>query len=159
MSLCHKMERDAFERYLFIQNYFDKCSCLWSPILSLYLLICASAGAYYYTIMLLQYSRTHSLDVWHVELLAAMVFFFGLIVFTVAYANGSVDSIASGFQFSGRSDYSMIGGRDAWVEYVANAPIYWYIFGFAITKGWLLSFLGGLASSVVAAAVLAFFLI
>ena len=83
------MERDAFERYLFIQNYFDKCSLLWSPILALYLMICTSAAAYYYAIILCEYSRTHIINLEHVELLVATVVFFGLIIFTLWPINSS----------------------------------------------------------------------
>ena len=48
-------------------------------------------------------------------------------------------------------------GRRVWIDYVAEAPVYWYIFGFALTRAWLGAFIGGGISSIAGGALLVFF--
>ena len=46
--------------------------------------------------------------------------------------------------------------RDVWTAYVMAAPIYWFIFGFAITRSWLLGFFGGGVSTLTGTALVIF---
>lgn len=48
------------------------------------------------------------------------------------------------------SDFEVIGGRTLWLEYIKENPIYWTIYGFAITAPVLRSFAVGAVSSVAA---------
>lgn len=52
-----------------------------------------------------------------------------------------------------RADFELIGGRDEWLEFLKENPIYWTIFGFAITPQ-VLSTLGITAVTSLGAAIL-----
>lgn len=56
-----------------------------------------------------------------------------------------------------RFDFEVIGGREEWIDFITDNPIYWTVFGFAITPTTLSTLLAGAVTSLGAAAI-SFFL-
>jgi hypothetical protein len=65
------------------------------------------------------------------------------VLFVIMHANSAMDLLREGIVNSSDEDFSLIGARDNWIKFIDEAPCYWYIFGFAITKGWMIGFLSG----------------
>jgi hypothetical protein len=88
------------------------------------------------------------------------------VMLCTSYANSAVDKILKSFTYSGVDDYDLLGEqkeggeggegnpRETWTAYIAEAPIYWYIFGFAITRAWIIGFVGGGLSTLAGTALL-----
>lgn len=148
------IERDAYERYLFTHTYFTEASSQWS----LYLFICLAATfalclECYLTLIYL-YAKYQEVNVNYITLCIVNALFFTLVFCCMAYANSAVEKVHDGFVYAGSNDYALMGGRAAWLEYVNKAPIYWYIFGFAIKRSEVISYIGGLISAAVAGVIM-----
>ena len=86
------------------------------------------------------------------------------VMLCTSYANSAVDKIQKSFTYAAIDDYSLLGSlepdatpsREEWTAYVESAPIYWYIFGFAITRSWIIGFVGGGLSTLAGTALLIF---
>eukprot|EP01038_Epipyxis_sp_PR26KG_P016203 gene16203-22039_t len=121
------IQRDAHERYLVVQNYMHESSVLWGKLLAAVLV----TGGFALAVVL-------------------------YVIICVAYANGAVDRIAKGFKYAAEKDFELLGSRESWLTYIEQAPIYWYIFGFAITRPWLFSFIGGGISAIVGGVIMSY---
>jgi len=150
------IERDAYERYLFTHTFFMEASQDWSLYISLCLFISAALFAQSYFTIIYLYSTTQYLSVPFVLLCLVNGLFFSLVFATMAYANGSVENLTAGFTYSGANDYTLIGSRSAWLSYVTEAPIYWYIFGFAIKRSDIASYLGGVISAILGGVIMSY---
>lgn len=145
-----RIKRDAYERYLFAEYFMQQASSLWGPLIMFTLVTSVALFAYNYYAILYTYiaygGQFATFSVLTAFSVAGMTFF---LIYTLAYANAATDKISNGFSFSAQKDYSLIGDRESWIAYVAEAPIYWYILGFAITRGWLISYFAGAVTAVV----------
>lgn len=151
------IKRDAYERYLFCHNYMDSASSTWSVALFLLLAVSCMLFVYGYSLILYVYKVSGYLEPSFMGICAVTA---GMIIFVLicmTYANAAVDNITKAFCFCSVEDYKLLGGREEWMEYTEKAPVYWYIFGFAITRSWLVGFLGGSVTTVAGTAVLVMF--
>ena len=142
-QLAKLVKRDAFERYLFIQHVMKYASKLWGFSLSLFFALSLLAMIYAYGTVLWYYSNEGYVSIMAVLIGATAFVVFGFILLTLMYANSAVDLVLDGILNSSKDDYEFIGNRGDWIEFINQAPCYWYIFGFAITRTWLAGFLGG----------------
>jgi hypothetical protein len=81
--------------------------------------------------------------------MAGAIVLFLFPIYCLAYTNSAVETIMNGFSYAAPEDYEALGGRDSWLEFIRAAPLYWYVFGFAITKSWLIGFIGGIISATI----------
>lgn len=142
------IERDCYERYILIKTILEKIGKVWSPLQFAILVVDGALILYYYVLILTNGSY----------------FFFAIDMFCLAvwatptmcnsYANSAMDYLLFSLKSSGPSDYSVIGGRDNFLAFTEKTPLYWYIFGFAITPSWLAGFIGGILSAVVVGAII-----
>jgi hypothetical protein len=137
--IFNSLERDAHERYLLVRYFAQEISLRWGPFIACSLVlnsVCCVGG--YFSFLVLYTSRG-IVDLLSLLVIAynavAMVF----IVTTVAYANTNVDQLKAQFVHSADGDYSLIGGREAWLAYIDQTPVHWTVFGFPITITWILS--------------------
>jgi hypothetical protein len=153
-SLVHVqclLERDAYERYLFTHAYFKEATGRWTVFLTITLVCTFLLALQSYLTIVYIYTFESYIDINYVTVCVVNVVFFSVIGASLAYANSAVEHIKEGFLYCGANDYSLIGGREAWLEYVDKAPIYWYVFGVAIKQSDFAAFVGGLASAAIAA--------
>jgi hypothetical protein len=68
-------------------------------------------------------------------------------VLLLADVNSACDNIKVTVVQSREHDFEVIGGRQAWLDYLNSFPVQWYILGFAITKSWLTGFVGGVVTT------------
>jgi hypothetical protein len=148
------IERDAYERYLFTHTYFAEASNQWSLYLFLCLAITFGLCLEAYLTVIYLYAKYLYVDVNYTVVCALNALVFTLVFACMAYANSAVEKVRDGFLYAGTNDYALIGGREAWLEYVEKAPIYWYIFGFAIKRSDVISYVGGIVSAAVAGVVM-----
>lgn len=150
------IERDAYERYLFTNTYFKEASSQWSFFLTVCLV--GSFGLFlsaYFTILYI-YALEQRIDNTNVILCTINATIFSFVFACMAYANGAVENIREGFLYAGAKDYALMGSRTDWLDYVDKAPIYWYIFGFAIKKSDIAAYVGGIVSAVAGGLVMSF---
>jgi hypothetical protein len=153
-SLAHLIKRDSFERYLFIQRFFGYATKLWSNVLFSALILSLIAAVYIYISAIWEYSEYGTVNQLYIfACFFDCVFMLGLIC-TLMHANSAVDLIRVGLVNSSKDDYKLIGSREEWIGFIDEAPCYWYIFGFAITRSWLFGFIGGALTAVVGAFVM-----
>mmetsp|Transcript_3185 Transcript_3185/g.5649 ORF Transcript_3185/g.5649 Transcript_3185/m.5649 type:complete len:637 (+) Transcript_3185:94-2004(+) len=151
--------RDAFERYLFINYYMSSASTIWSTYLVLMVTTNLALFLYVYFLIIWEisnYGAPSFTSILNCVVNFCMTLF---VMGCVSYANSAVEKIRNSFIYSAVDDYSIFDtddekGRRVWIDYVAEAPVYWYIFGFALTRQWLAAFVGGGISSIAAAALL-----
>lgn len=151
------LERDAFERYLFVRQVLHRCSMLWGTLLTAIIVITTLLMIYAYFDALYYFTKYETILYSDAMLLVVGATVALFIILSLMHANSAVDCILDGFQFSASADYQIIGKRDDWVAYVKDSPVYWYIFGFAITRGWLFGFVGGIITTIGTGLILAFF--
>lgn len=144
-TVASYLKRDCYERYIFIKTLMEQISQIWSGILTAALIVCSTLLVFFYTLILVSGpTPTYILIVF----ITVAVFLAPTVC--CSYANSAMDLLFFKLKTSGPGDYSVIGGRDEFIEYATNTPCYWYIFGFAITPSWLAGFLGGTVSALVA---------
>ena len=143
------IERDAYEHYLFIQEYVKQLSELWSPILVVvfFSALCL-LGLCLYEILKDKGYQNRWVFFFIIFLCVFMILF---PIYCIAYANSAMSAIHHCFHnASSPSNYKLIGGRDVWRQYLQDSSMYWCIFGLPITWGYLYSVLGTLVSAFVA---------
>jgi hypothetical protein len=138
------VKRDAYERYIYIHEIMLAFGKRWRTLLSC--LLAATGAQIIYGFYLL---FSVSLDVYLAVSMAGCIVLFLFPVYCLAYTNSAVDTIFNGFSYAAPEDYQALGGRDTWLTFITQAPLYWHIFGFAITRTWLT----GIMCSIVLAAI------
>ena len=155
------IKRDAFERYLFTNYYMSSASTIWGTYLVLMVITNLVLFLYAYFLIVWEIKEYGSFSSGLLISCGANLFMTIFVMACVSYANSAVEKINKSFVYSGVGDYSIFSteddsGRRVWIDYVAEAPVYWYIFGFALTRAWLGAFIGGGLSSIAGAALLMF---
>ena len=160
------LKRDCYERYILLKNLMEKISILWSGILVTILLASTIFSIYLYTILLFTGFALYGT----IAMLLFAICCCLTPILCCSYANSAMDKLVFRYEFhiyhfsftntnttilllhslktSGPDDYSVIGGREAFLAFANDTPCFWYIFGFAITPSWLAGFMGGSASAI-----------
>lgn len=146
--MIRSIEIDAYENYLFIQEFVRQVSNIWQGVI----IVLCSAGLLTagYCIGYFLYF----LSVGEVSLIflipTPLFLWVGLFpVYCLAYANAAIDTIRSSFQKQCTpTNYEIIGGRNQWLEYLGQSPAYWTVFGYAVTWNVLYSLIGSIIGSV-----------
>ena len=153
------LQRDAVERYLFLHNFLDSASAQWGTLLFLSMAFSLFIGIYLYFAIVYFLAETGHFraEFFGSMIVCALILIF--ILLCVSYANTAVDKMIKIFKFAGYDDYAVLGttdnsGRDHWKTYIEDTPIHWYIFGFPVTRSWLVAFVGGGVSTLAGAAIL-----
>ena len=151
----HRIERDAYEHYLFIQEFVTQNSNNWSPFLLL--LIFVSGGFVSFCLYFILTVKNVTLLSW-IWICVICIFTILFPIYCMAYANNAMNTIVTCFRTgSTPADYDILGGRDVWMNYVNEEPAYWRLFGVAITWGVLYSTIGTLSAAFVGTAISALF--
>ena len=148
--LRFRLKTDAYEHYLFIQAYVKQISDIWSPIIlflgiiSILLLMVLVARVW---------NDSYASGADYIYIGGTFLIFGVVAIFPlscIAYANGATTTIRDCFRrYSTPTNYDIIGGREAWMEYIEESPAYWTVFGFPLTWGSLYSVIGTFLGSVV----------
>ena len=140
------IENDAYEHYLLIQEFVSQFSELWSPILVIVFItaLCILGLCLYEILQDNGYTNR-----WvFIFIILICVFMMLFPIYCIAYANSSMSAIHHCFHnASSPTNYQLIGGRDMWRQYMQDSCIYWTIFGFPITWGYVYSVIGTLIST------------
>lgn len=143
------IQRDAYERYLLINNFVKEISKQWSGFLFMGIFLSlASTGITYYFIIA---APNIVWQYWFALFIEAL-----FIIYPVAclgYANKHVDNILRNFNSTSPDDYEILGSRDKWAAFTAESPLYWTILGVPVTKNVLTAYIS--AAGTVAPVVLA----
>jgi hypothetical protein len=139
VKLVSLMNRDAIERYLFMHHYFNLCSAVWSPYLAICFVVCGVSFVYNYALLIFILYTQHTLSAGTLLTVISSVILFVLLLVALSYANAAADTIWRAFNGAGKDDFQIIGGRDAWRDYVSGSPIQWTVFGVAVTRKMLVS--------------------
>lgn len=142
------IERDAYERYLLTHTYFTEASNQWSVYLFFTLGATFALFLQSYVTILYFYAKYKYVSLEYTILCIVNALVFTMVFACMSYANGAVETMLQGFLYAGANDYALLGGRDVWLEFVEKAPIYWYIFGFAIKKSDVVAYVGGGVSAI-----------
>jgi hypothetical protein len=156
------IRRDAFERYLFTNYYMESASTIWSTYLVLMIVTNVLLFLYEYFLIAWEISKYGSPSFGLVLSCVINLFMTMFVMGCVSYANSAVDKIKNSFVYAAYDDYSIFSigeenGRRLWIDYVTEAPVYWYVFGFALTRAWLGAFIGGGVSSIAGVALVVIF--
>jgi hypothetical protein len=156
------IRRDAFERYLFTNYYMESASTIWSTYLVLMVVTNVLLFMYEYFLIAWEISKYGSPSFGLVLSCVINLFMTMFVMGCVSYANSAVDKIKNSFVYAAYDDYSIFSigeenGRRLWIDYVTEAPVYWYVFGFALTRAWLGAFIGGGVSSIAGVALVVIF--
>jgi len=54
-------------------------------------------------------------------------------VISVAHANAYVYALQEQFLVAAPEDFAVLGGRDAWMDYLVKVPAVWTVYGFEIS--------------------------
>jgi hypothetical protein len=178
--IAEACRRDAYERYLFIYYYIHQVSTIFGPAVVTLLAVSAALFVWYFFLAFVTSSALYlTLIAWII--ISAAVFFFTMSCLTSAnrtvdhiyqvfkYSlplrsveitddeediehNDQTKSflLNSGIANS-KGDYEVIGGRQEWLDYMESNPIYWTVYGFAITQRWIQSFAVAAITAVIAA--------
>lgn len=142
------LDRDAVERYLFLHQVLDRSSQIWGPVLAGLLIVSAGIIVYAYIDFMYYFTVDNVIDGFSITVMAISVCMIIFVLGGMMLANSANDRIISGFTYSGMNDFAIIGGRESWIGFVQQSPVYWYIFGFAITRQWFFGFIGGTAVTI-----------
>lgn len=137
------LERDAVERYLFLHQVLERSSRIWGFVLAGLLIVSSGLIVYAYIDFMYYYTVEGYIDTFSVTVMAVATCMIIFVLGGMMLANSANDRTTSGFTYSGIKDFAIIGGREAWIQFVEKSPVYWYIFGFAITRQWFFGFIGG----------------
>ena len=151
------VRRDAFERYLYIKHFIKESSRLWSPFLLLLWTSGVCLLVFCYVLLVSWYQQYGHIDpTLVIYFITATVLNF-YILFLISLTNTTVNKIRDAFVYSSLDDYSLLGGRDEWIAYIDQAPIYWTVLGFVITPAWLASFVTAVATALGSVFILPYF--
>ncbi len=144
---------DAYEHYLFIQEYMRRAGELWSPaIMGFVLFLLFLIAAYGYVVL------DHKEEFLNVTNIALVCAYIGvriciLLVYpimSIARANACIYPLQDVFKVSSPADYAIIGGRDNWTTFLSDVPIAWSIYGFWVTWDRLFGLLWAVLTGVIA---------
>eukprot|EP01038_Epipyxis_sp_PR26KG_P013007 gene13007-17439_t len=136
------IERESFERYLFMRHYLNQASKIWSPlILALVGWFVFLGGAAGLTVAggsfttrrwnTDQFDFTVIYFVWF--LFIRFVIVLVLPILSITHANSHVSLLTESFVDASPDDFSILGGRDKWIEFIKSVPAVWTIYGIWIT--------------------------
>lgn len=144
--LRYQIERDAYEHYLFIQEYVTQASDMWSPLL-LVLFVVSLLFLAFSIYQMFSGAASKVLGPW-IWIAAIFVFTTFFPIYCIAYANAAMRTIQTCFiQGATPSDFEILGGRDVWIEYLNQTPAYWTVFGIPVTWSYLYTVLGTVVGS------------
>jgi hypothetical protein len=149
MKLVGIMNRDAVERYLFMQHYFGLCAEIWGPFIATSVAVCAITLAFNYALALYIFVKMDGLAIEPIFLVGASLVIFSILLASLSYANSAAETIWNSFNGAGKDDFEVIGGRESWKDYVNSSPVQWTVFGMAVTKKQLVYYAFYFASAIV----------
>jgi len=141
------IQRDACERYLFIHTFFKETTEWWQIFLAVTLVSSLVLIANAYITMLFLYHFHTYVSIYQTFFLVINGTIFTYVFACLCYANGAVDNILEGFMYAGDYDYTVLGGRNAMIEYVKQTPIRWLVYGVSINRKDIATYLGVLGAA------------
>lgn len=172
-NLGKMIRRDAYERYLFIESYIRETSKSWNFLLAFIFMYCIFISAIFLlgTVQFGSFAAVICLFVFivHASLLV-------LTSVSLAFANFAMlkvqekmnynvpeseiyselelesDNEGEGDMDTPITDYEILGGHQELLKFFSDNPIYWTVFGFAVTPTVLHTVIAGLVTSIAAAA-------
>lgn len=157
------IRRDAYERYLFIQNFMQQSSTKWQAFLSALMVVTLAGLTYFYvTLALLIASGSVHKQIYTLCILvifagAPLIFIFSYPLSSLAFANIKVSRIRSIFSGACPDDFGPFGNMDDWASFMDANPLYWTIYSMPINKAFFQTYVSALAGVIPAlVAVVAF---
>lgn len=131
--LLRRIKTDAYEHYMFIREYVQQASELWSGILCV--IIFFSLGFATFCIYVIAAALRSPSSIASVVISTLIFLSLALMpIYNLGVANGAMQLLKEAFTHGATpSNYEVLGGRDEWIEYISQSPAYWTIFGFAVT--------------------------
>ena len=134
VEVMRYVQRDSYEHYLFIREFMTIASRSWSgPIMTFAFFAVFLMSTF--SFLLVMYIR----DVTPVEWVYYALWMFvrlGILiihpVMSLAHANAYVYALQEQFLVAAPEDFAVLGGRDAWMDYLEKVPAAWTIYGFEI---------------------------
>jgi hypothetical protein len=134
-ELMDYMQRDAYEHYLFIREFMHIGSRAWSPIIltltfldtfyvSLFIYIAVTSGTQIAVIDWIYFACWIAIRVWLLTIYP---------IVSLAHANAYVYVLQEQFLVAAPEDFSVLGGRDSWLQYLEKVPAIWTVYGFLVT--------------------------
>lgn len=130
-----RLTTDSKEFYLFICHYMKKSGDIWTLgivvlfLQSVYFMMFDSYDTIVYWKRENDYSRANIIMQCSIMLLLFMVYPF----VSIARANSCTDSMKRMFNCADTSDFSAIGGKNAWIEFSEAVPATWRLLGIGVT--------------------------
>jgi hypothetical protein len=129
------LQRDAYEHYLFIREFMFIGSRAWSPIIvtltfldtfyvSLFVYGAVTAGTEIAVTDWIYFTCWVSIRVWLLTIYP---------IVSLAHANAYVYVLEEQFLVAAPEDFSVLGGRDGWLQYLEKVPAIWTVYGVLIT--------------------------
>lgn len=135
VTISQLISRDASEHYLFIRELVETASGLWSSALTgVVILLCYIVAAYLSFIVV--YLDALTVVVTSYLFLYICIRFIVMIIYpviSISHANSYIYELKQSFEGSGPDDFSLIGGRKRWIQFIESCPIVWTYFGLWIT--------------------------
>eukprot|EP01038_Epipyxis_sp_PR26KG_P005449 gene5449-7542_t len=132
------IERESFERYLFMRHYLNQASKIWSPLILalavwfIYLVGIASLNLSTKVVLKNRYFGVSlAFFIWF--LFIRFVIVLVLPILSITHANSHVSLLTESFFDASPDDFSILGGRDKWIEFIKSVPAVWTIYGIWIT--------------------------
>lgn len=120
---------DAQECYSFRQEFMQQLTRTWNFFLFVVLIFSA-------TLLLTNIFGNAWTFQWFVSQFLTLVFdstYLIVPLMCLAYANAAANNLRGVISNSGLTDFDVIGGREMWGAYMAEAPAYWSVMGLPIT--------------------------
>ena len=129
------LQRDSYEHYLFIREYMTIGSRSWSPIIVTLSFLCV------FYVLIFAYGAITVGNVFPKFMLAYYCFWIIVRVFilsiypimSLAHANSYAHSLQELFLVAAPEDFTVLGGRDGWLEYLDKVPAVWTVYGLWVT--------------------------
>jgi hypothetical protein len=178
--IAEACRRDAYERYLFLYYYIHQISTIFGPAVVTILSVTTALFLWFFYLAFLVTSYFYVTIISWIIISAAVFFFtmscltsanrtvdhiyqvfkYSLPLRSVEITDDEEDGEQGETQTkpfllkhditSSKGDYEVIGGRQEWLDYIESNPIYWTVYGFAITQRWIQSFAVAAITAVVA---------
>jgi hypothetical protein len=134
-ELMDYLQRDAYEHYLFIREFMFIGSRAWSPIiLTLTFLDIFYVLLFAYNAVASSGNLTPSNRAYFIIWIAIRVFLLTIYpIVSLAHANAYVYVLQEQFLVAAPEDFSVLGGRDSWLQYLEKVPAIWTVYGVLIT--------------------------
>ena len=129
------LQRDSYEHYLFIREYMTIGSRSWSPIIVTLSFLCV------FYVLIFAYGAITVGNVFPKFMPAYYCFWIIVRVFilsiypimSLAHANSYAHSLQELFLVAAPEDFTVLGGRDGWLEYLDKVPAVWTVYGLWVT--------------------------